>query len=101
MLPAKTVAYETTKALDEKKGVGIKLLKIDKVSSLADYFIICTGTSGTHVKTLNVAYGTSAPNVTKTRLEKLIIEDDATVDEIVYSGTTYTVAEWNAFVAAF
>ena len=52
MLPAKTVAYETAKALDEKKGVGIKLLKIDKVSSLADYFLICTGTSNTHVKTL-------------------------------------------------
>ena len=52
MLPAKTVAYETAKALDEKKGVGIKLLKIDKVSSLADYFLICTGTSSTHVKTL-------------------------------------------------
>ena len=29
MLPAKTVAYETAKALDVKKGVGIKLLKID------------------------------------------------------------------------
>ena len=52
MLPAKTVAYETAKALDEKKGVGIKLLKIDRVSSLADYFLICTGTSSTHVKTL-------------------------------------------------
>lgn len=52
MLTAKEVAYETAKALDAKKGVGIKLLKIDKVSSLADYFIICTGTSSTHVKTL-------------------------------------------------
>ena len=52
MLPAKTVAYETAKALDEKKGEGIKLMKIDKVSSLADYFLICTGTSSTHVKTL-------------------------------------------------
>ncbi len=52
MLNPKTVAYETVKALDSKKGVGIKLLKIDQVSSLADYFIICTGTSSTHVKTL-------------------------------------------------
>ena len=52
MLTAKQVAYETVKALDEKKGVGIKLLKIDRVSSLADYFLICTGTSSTHVKTL-------------------------------------------------
>ena len=52
MLTAKQVAYEVTKALDEKKGVNITLLKIDRVSSLADYFLICTGTSSTHVKTL-------------------------------------------------
>ncbi len=52
MLSAKEVAYEVTKALDAKKGMDIKLLKIDKVSSLADYFLICTGTSNTHVKTL-------------------------------------------------
>ena len=52
MLTAKEVAYEVTKALDAKKGMDIKLLKIDKVSSLADYFLICTGTSNTHVKTL-------------------------------------------------
>ena len=52
MIPAKAVAYETAKALDEKKGVGIKLLKLDKVSSLADIFLICTGASSTHVKTL-------------------------------------------------
>ena len=52
MLTAKEVAFEVTKALDAKKGMDIKLLKIDKVSSLADYFLICTGTSNTHVKTL-------------------------------------------------
>ena len=52
MLAPKEIAYAVTKALDEKKGMNIKLLKIDKVSSLADYFLICTGTSSTHVKTL-------------------------------------------------
>ena len=52
MLSAKEVALEVTKALDAKKGIDIKLLKIDKVSSLADYFILCTGTVNTHVKTL-------------------------------------------------
>ena len=52
MLTAKEVAYEVTKALDSKKGMNIKLLRIDQVSSLADYFLICTGTSNTHVKTL-------------------------------------------------
>ena len=52
MLSAKEVAYEVTKALDAKKGMDIKLLRINEVSSLADYFLICTGTSSTHVKTL-------------------------------------------------
>ena len=52
MLTAKEVALQVTKALDEKKGMNIKLLKIDRVSTLAEYFLICTGTSNTHVKTL-------------------------------------------------
>ena len=52
MLTAKEVAYQVTKALDEKKGANIKLLRVNEVSSLADYFLICTGTSNTHVKTL-------------------------------------------------
>ena len=52
MLSAKEVAYEVTKALDSKKGMDIKLLRINEISSLADYFLICTGTSNTHVKTL-------------------------------------------------
>ena len=52
MLSPKEIAYAVTKALDEKKGMDIKLLKIDRVSTLADYFLICTGTSNTHVRTL-------------------------------------------------
>ncbi|MBO7184215.1 MAG: ribosome silencing factor [Oscillospiraceae bacterium] len=52
MLTAKEVAIQVTKALDEKKGKDIKLLRIADVSSLADYFVICTGTANTHVKTL-------------------------------------------------
>ena len=52
MRSANEVAITVTKALDEKKGMDIRLLKIDRVSSLADYFLICTGTSNTHVRTL-------------------------------------------------
>lgn len=52
MLTPKEIAAAVTKALDAKKGMDIKLLRIDSVSSLADYFLICTGTSNTHVKTL-------------------------------------------------
>ena len=52
MLTPKEIAYQVTKALDEKKGLDIKLLRINDISSLADYFLICTGTSNTHVRTL-------------------------------------------------
>lgn len=40
------------KAIDSKKGLDIKIIKIDDISSIADYFVIATGTSNTHVKTL-------------------------------------------------
>ena len=52
MKSPKEVAIIAAKALDETKGRDIKLLRIDRVSSLADHFLICTGTSNTHVKTL-------------------------------------------------
>ncbi len=40
------------KALDGKKAKDIRLIKIDNVSSIADYFVIAAGTSNTHVKAL-------------------------------------------------
>ena len=40
------------KALSDKKGKGIKVLKTDKLTTLCDYFVICTGTSSTHIKSL-------------------------------------------------
>ena len=52
MLTSKEVAVAASRALDSKKGVGIKLIRVGDVTSLADYFLICTGTSNTHVKTL-------------------------------------------------
>ena len=51
-MTTKEIACEVVKMLDSKKGQELRLLKIDRVSSLADYFIICTGTSNTHVRTL-------------------------------------------------
>ena len=52
MISTKEVAARAVAALDDKKGVGIEILRIADISTLADYFIICTGTSNTHVKTL-------------------------------------------------
>ena len=52
MLKPNEVAQKAAAALDSKKGLELKLLSIADISSLADYFLICTGTSSTHVKTL-------------------------------------------------
>lgn len=42
----------TAKAISSKKGLNIKLIKIGDISSLADYMVIATGTSSTHVKAI-------------------------------------------------
>lgn len=52
LLTPKEVALAAAKALDDKKGIDIKLLAITDISTLADYFLICTGGSNTHVKAL-------------------------------------------------
>ena len=52
MMTPKEVAAVAAKALDDRKGVDIRLLEITDVTTLADYFLICTGTSSTHVKSL-------------------------------------------------
>ena len=41
------------KALDEKKGMEIKVLDIHAQTGIADYFIIASGTSSPHTKALS------------------------------------------------
>jgi len=40
------------KTLDDKKGQDLKAIKIADISVIANYFVLATGTSSTHVKTL-------------------------------------------------
>ena len=40
------------KAIDSKKGAQIKVIKVDGLSVIADYFVIATGYSSTQVKAL-------------------------------------------------
>ena len=47
MTTAKQIAHRAAQALDAKKGQDIKLLRVTDVTTLADYFLICTGTSMT------------------------------------------------------
>ncbi len=51
-MTTKEMALLAAKALDDKKGIQIRLLKTDEVTVLSEYFLICTGTSNTQIKTL-------------------------------------------------
>ena len=48
----KEMALVIAKALDSKKGLDIKVLETGPLTTLADYFVICTATSTTQVKAL-------------------------------------------------
>ncbi len=52
MLTPYEIAQKAVQALDSKKARDITVLKTEKVTSLADYFIIATASSSTHGKTL-------------------------------------------------
>ena len=45
-------AIAAVKAIDGKKGLNIQAIKISDISVLADYMVIATGSSSTHVKSL-------------------------------------------------
>lgn len=45
-------AQFAVRALYSKKGLDIKVIEIADISAIADYFVIATGTSSTHVKAL-------------------------------------------------
>ena len=49
------MAMGLAKALDNKKGQDIKVLKTEELTSLADYFVLCTATSNTQVKAMSDA----------------------------------------------
>lgn len=46
------LAKTAARLLDEKKAENISVIKIDDISSLADYFVIANGRGSTHVRSL-------------------------------------------------
>jgi ribosome-associated protein len=46
------IAQTAARALDDKKGKDIKVLHTTDLTVVADYFVICTASSTTQVKTL-------------------------------------------------
>ena len=45
-------AVMAAKAISSKKGLAIQVIEIGDISVLADYMVIATGTTSTHVKAL-------------------------------------------------
>ena len=48
----KEILRVAVQSLDGKKGKDLQVLQIDNITVMTDYFVICTGTSATHVKAL-------------------------------------------------
>ncbi len=46
------IVKKIVKALDDKKGNDIQVIKIEELTIVADYFVICTANSNTHVRSL-------------------------------------------------
>ena len=51
-MTSKELAMAAVKALDSKKGQDIKLLETGHLTTLADYFVLCSATSTTQIKAL-------------------------------------------------
>lgn len=48
----KELAMRIAQVLDNKKAARVKVLRVHDLTVLADYFVIASGTSSTHVKSL-------------------------------------------------
>jgi ribosome-associated protein len=48
----KEMAIRLAQVLEEKKGKKILVLQMDDLTTLADYFVICTGTSAPQLKAM-------------------------------------------------
>lgn len=52
MIDSKDLVIEIAKVLDEKKAIDIKAIKTEEVTVVSDYFVIASGTSNTHTRSL-------------------------------------------------
>ena len=52
MLTPAEIAYVAASALENKKAGDVKILRTAEQTVIADYFVICHGSSTTHIKAL-------------------------------------------------
>ena len=55
---SKALAIEIAKILDKKKAQDVRVLKVESLTVLTDYFVIASGTSTTQVASLAEGSGT-------------------------------------------
>ena len=85
-------ALATVKILDKKKAIDLKAIHITDYSIVADYFVIATGTSNTHVKSLadELEYEMSLLGIEPTHIEGKatgwIVLDYGTVIVHIFTG---------------
>jgi ribosome-associated protein len=51
-LTPKEIALTLAKIADAKKAEDIRVMEVADLTVLADYFVVCTGTSAVHLRTL-------------------------------------------------
>ncbi len=51
-MDSKNLVLEIAKVLDEKKAIDITAIQTEEVTIVSDFFVIASGTSNTHVKSL-------------------------------------------------
>jgi ribosome-associated protein len=49
---SESLAWLAAEACDDRKAVDIRLIRVDEVSSLADWFVICSGLSDVQVRAI-------------------------------------------------
>lgn len=51
-ITSKEIALKAAEILSSKKAADLKILEIKELTSICDYFVICSGTSSPHIKAL-------------------------------------------------
>lgn len=51
-MDSKALAEKIVEILDSKKGIDIEVIDVSEKTTLADYFVICSGNSTTQIKAL-------------------------------------------------
>ena len=83
----KEMAITAVRALDSKKGQDIKVIDVAALTSLADYFVICSGTSNTQINALCDA------------VEKAVNEGgEPTLHREGYRGGTWVLLDFGSIV---